>query len=153
MTGRESMKYYYHHIHLICSDLENTEAFFSQILGAEVVERKKFGTADGITVDLNGALFCIRKAVDMDRIVSDSLQKRFGYDHVALQVDDVDAAYSELKDKGVTFAIPPKNGTSARIAFFKGPDNITFELYQPLGRDDSGLTSPHVYFEALNDER
>ena len=126
------MKYYYHHVHLICSDLPQTEGFFTRILGAEVVERKKFGAADGITVDLNGSFFCIRKAVDTDEIVSDSSQKRFGYDHVALQVEDVDAAYTELTAKGVTFTIPPKNGTSARIAFFKGPDNITFELYHPF---------------------
>ena len=126
------MNYRYHHLHLICGNLDDTGNFFIKMLGAEVIERRKFGTADGLVLDLNGTTISLRAIRDDDNIVGDSSQKRLGYDHLGLEVDDIDVAYRELKEGGFRFTIPPKNVENARIAFLKGPDNITIELFQPL---------------------
>jgi len=127
---RNAMKYRYHHFHLICSKLEDTERFFTGMLGAKLIERRKFGTADGATLDLNGTRFNLRVKREDDSITSDSSQPRFGYDHLGLEVEDVDAAYKELKEKGITFTIPPTDVVNGRMAFLKGPDGITIELFQ-----------------------
>ena len=126
------MRYRYHHFHLICSNLEHTENFFTGILGAKLIERRKFGTADGAILDLNGTTISLRKAREDENIIGDSLQPRYGYDHLGLEVEDVDAAYNELKEKGIAFTIPPTNIETGKMAFLKGPDGITIELFQPL---------------------
>ena len=127
------MKYRYHHLHLICSDLNEMIDFFTEILVAELVVRRKFGTADGATVDLDGIIINLRVANEDEEIVDDASKPQFGYHHLGLEVDDLDAAYKELTDKGYLFTTPPKDLGEVRVAFFKGPDNITIELIQPLG--------------------
>jgi len=57
-----------------------------------------------------------------------------GVTHVCLEVDDIDAAYDELRAKGVDVyaepysepAIGPFSGS--KWLFFKDPDGVTFEL-------------------------
>jgi catechol 2,3-dioxygenase-like lactoylglutathione lyase family enzyme len=127
------MAYRYHHLHLICSDLNKMENFFTKDLGAKLVERRKFGTADGATLDLNGVLINLRKSREGDNIAGDSAKERYGYDHLGLQVDNLDAAYKDLQSKGYTFITPPTESGKMKIAFFKGPDNITIELLQAAG--------------------
>ena len=48
------MTYQFHHIHLICRNLDQMINFFSETLEATLVERKKFGPADGAILDLGG---------------------------------------------------------------------------------------------------
>ena len=124
------MEYRYHHFHLICSNLEDTERFFTGMLGAKLIERRKFGTVDGATLDLNGTRVNLRVKREDENIIGDSSQPRYGYDHLGLEVEDVDAAYKELKEKAITFTIPPTDVVNGRMAFLKGPDGITIELFQ-----------------------
>ena len=124
------MEYRYHHFHLICSNLEDTEKFFTGMLGAKLIERRRFGTADGATLNLNGTTISLRVKREDENIIGDSSQPRYGYDHLGLEVEDVDAAYRELKGKGITFTIPPTHVVNGRMAFLKGPDGITIELFQ-----------------------
>jgi catechol 2,3-dioxygenase-like lactoylglutathione lyase family enzyme len=66
-------------------------------------------------------------------MVGDASQTRYGYDRLGLQVDDIDAAYQDLKKKGFSFFIEPKDIPNLRIAFFRGPEDITIELVQVKG--------------------
>ena len=127
------MKYQLHHFHLICSNLDKMIDFFSETLGAKLVVRRKFGTADGATLDLNGTRINLRVAREDETILGNSSQTRYGYDHLGLEVGDVDAAYEELKAKGFSFIAPPTDFEAWRFAFFKGPDDITVELIQTIG--------------------
>ena len=122
------MKYRLHHFHILCSDLDEMIGFFTETLGAKLVARRKFGTADGATLDLDGTFINIRVAREDEEIVGDSSQARYGYDHLGLDVDNVDEIYEELKGKGFSFIIPPTDFEDVRFAFFKGPDNITVEV-------------------------
>ncbi len=126
------MTYRYHHLHLICSNLAHTETFFTEMFGAKLVRRRKFGTADGALLDLNGITISLRSAREGDNITGDSSHERYGYDHLGLAVVDLDAAYEELKGKGVTFSVLPRDVEDGKMAFLKGPDGITIELFQPL---------------------
>jgi len=126
------MTYRLHHIHLLCSDLEKTLAFFTEVLGAVLVERKQFGGADGASLDLNGAPINLRIAREDDNIASGPVKTQYGFHHIGLTVADIDKTYRELSEKGYVFSAPPKDAGKARIAFFSGPDNIVIELLQPF---------------------
>jgi len=60
-----------------------------------------------------------------------------GWNHLALEVEDVDAAFAELSAQGIHFHVPPESfpeeNPSLRIAFFRDPDGNVLELVQPLG--------------------
>ena len=56
------MNYRLHHVHLICKDLEGMINFFTDDLGAALVARQKFGTADGASLNLQGTTVNLRVA-------------------------------------------------------------------------------------------
>jgi catechol 2,3-dioxygenase-like lactoylglutathione lyase family enzyme len=127
------MIYRFHHVHLICKDLEGMINFFAEALGATIVARKKFGTADGASLDLQGTTVNLRVNREDEVMVGDASQTRYGYDHLGLQVEDIDVAYEDLKKRGFNFFMAPKDIPDLRIAFFRGPEDITIELIQKLG--------------------
>ncbi len=124
------MTYRFHHIHLICRDLETMISFFTDALGAALVELRKFGTADGVTLDLQGIVINLRVA-RVDEEIRDHLSpSTYGYDHIGLEVDDIHAACDDLTRRGYQFFMSPTEAAGLTIAFFKGPENITIELVQ-----------------------
>ncbi len=127
------MQYRFHHVHILCKNLEHMISFFTEELNAELVARKKFGTADGASLDLQGTTINLRVAREDEDMVGDASQSSYGYDHIGLNVDDVDAAYRDLTQRGYLFFMPPKDIPNLRIAFFRGPEDITIELVQMLG--------------------
>ena len=126
------MTYSLHHVHLICRDLEKMISFFEEALGVKLVERRKFGTADGATLDLQGININLRVAREGEEIRENLTPSSYGYDHIGLQVEDVQTAYEDLSKRGYSFFMPPTEAAGLMIAFFKGPENITIELVQPL---------------------
>ncbi|UCE55000.1 MAG: VOC family protein [Desulfobacterales bacterium] len=124
------MQYRFHHLHLVCKDLEPMISFFTEVLNAKLVGRQKFGTADGASLDLQGTTVNLRVAREDEEMVGDSSRSKYGYDHIGLEVDDVDAAYKDLTQRGFSFFIPPKDIPNLRIAFFRGPEDIVIELVQ-----------------------
>ena len=59
-----------------------------------------------------------------------------GAPHLAIVVDDALTAYDELRAAGVEFISPPNLLTTgpragARLCYFRGPDSIVHELFQP----------------------
>jgi len=126
------MSYKLHHIHILCKDLITMRDFFVDNLGANLIEMKKFGGADGASLNLNGVTVNLRVGQEGEKIVEDADGKIYGYHHVGLEVEDLDASYNSLKAKGYKFSVPPKELPGLRIAFFDGPENVTFELLQPI---------------------
>ena len=68
---------------------------------------------------------------------------RPGAAHLSFKVEDIEADYRRLKEKGVRFKAPPVEITfginkGSRAVYFNGPDGIALELIQPA----SGETSP-----------
>ena len=126
------MAYRLHHLHIICRDLEKMITFFTETLGAKLVMRKKFGTADGASLDLQGTTVNLRVSREDEAIAGDASQSSYGYDHIGLQVEDIETAYTELQAQGFSFLVPPTDIPNLKMAFFKGPEDITIELVQPL---------------------
>ena len=124
------MTYRFHHLHLICKDLESMISFFTEVLGAQLIVRKKFGTADGASLDLQGNMINLRIARDDETMTGDASESRYGYDHLALEVENMDEAYKDLTGRGYNFVLPPTDTGDIKVAFFKGAEDITIELLQ-----------------------
>ena len=122
------MTYRLHHIHLLCSNLGETVKFFSETLGAKFVDWRKFQNADGATLDLNGTNIYLRVVREGEKIAANSDHIQYGYNHIGLKVEDMDKAFSELSQKGVTFTQLPKDLGNRNVAFIEGPDHISIEL-------------------------
>ena len=126
------MSFKLNHIHILCKDLIGMRDFFVDMLEAKLIEMKQFGGADGASLDLSGVKINLRVGQEGEKIAADPDGKIYGYHHVGLDVEDLDAAYKKLSDKGFVFSVPPKDLPGLRVAFFDGPENITFELMQTV---------------------
>jgi catechol 2,3-dioxygenase-like lactoylglutathione lyase family enzyme len=124
------MSFQLHHVHLLCSDLKQTERFFIENLGARLEKHTTFGGAPGSMLDLKGAKIYLRTAKAQEIITCEEDHTCYGFNHVGLQVDDMEAVYGDLLSSGVEFSLTPKETPGGLIAFIKGPDNIVIELYQ-----------------------
>ncbi len=54
------------------------------------------------------------------------------WDHLAVKVDDVDAAFERIDNHGVVKAPADQSAAGARTAFIKDPDGHVIELIEPL---------------------
>ena len=124
------LDYQFHHIHLLCSDLDATERWLTEGLGAQVVERRDSRGVPGVVVNLGGANALLRPAREGEDLAPAGA-RHFGADHFGLRVDDVDATVAELKRRGVFVEVEPWDfSPTSRIAFIKGPDEVRIELVQ-----------------------
>ena len=124
------LEYQFNHIHVFCSDLAATERWFTEGLGAELVERRDSRGVPGVVLRLGGAQVLLRPARAGEDLAPAGA-RHFGADHFGLRVDDVDATVEELRRRGVEIEVEPWDfRPESRIAFVKGPDNVRIELVQ-----------------------
>ena len=123
-----------HHVAILTPNLARLRAFYTERLGLPVVGGFAgygiiFIAAGNTTIELEEQGPEERRAAPGNGN---------GWHHVALEVDDVDAAYAELSGQGIPFGGPPQDfppgAPSLRIAFFADPDGNTLELVQHLAR-------------------
>jgi lactoylglutathione lyase len=116
------------HIHLRSPDPEATAAWFERMLGAEVIRTTQQGRPR-IDLKLGGQDIFIAQS---DSGVADPPSSPYqGLDHFGLRVRGLDAAAAELKAKGVEFTMEPREARpGVRIAFIRGPQNISIELLE-----------------------
>ena len=112
-----------HHIALRTPDFARAKAFYTEILGFPIV-----GNIPGkevIFIDIGGTT--------IELVAGPEPQKwehpGAGFMHLAFEVQDVDAVYSELADKGVEFFVQPTSVGDIRLAFFRDPDGNELELF------------------------
>jgi catechol 2,3-dioxygenase-like lactoylglutathione lyase family enzyme len=119
-----------HHMALYTGDFERLYAFYNQVLGLPEV-----GRFAGYTIAFLQAGATVIELVGREAPAEPRGQ---GWNHLALEVHDLDAAVAALEARGVSFHVAPKefppDAPRARIAFFRDPDGNLLELYQPLGR-------------------
>ena len=54
------------------------------------------------------------------------------WDHFAVKVDDVDAAFEDIENHGVVQAPTDNEAAGSRVAFIQDPDGHVVELIEPL---------------------
>jgi|SRR5579872_1767380 len=112
-------------------DLEKSVDFYTKLLGMKEVGRANIAVADGIAVNLESEpgghnielnWYSPKSKYNTEYIAGE------GLDHLAFQVDNLDAALEEARKAGH----PPVlqlQGTTSRWAYIQDPDGIYIELF------------------------
>ena len=111
----------FHHIHLSSADPAATFDWYISAFGGEKTRYK--GMLDAV---LYGKVWLL---IQRARGEIAPTQGR-SVDHIGWSVADLDAAATELKEKGVTFSMDPRPYRNLRISFIEGPDGVRIEFLQ-----------------------
>jgi lactoylglutathione lyase len=123
-------KYTWEHIHLRSPDPAATAGWYADKLGAEVIRTPQPDGSTRFDLDLTGQKIFIALADPAKTGVPPQIPY-MGLEHIGLTVDNIDAAVTELKGKGVAFTMEPKTiRPVVRIAFLTAPQNVSIELIQ-----------------------
>lgn len=118
----------YDHVHLRSPDPEATAGFYERMFGA-TVKRSMQGGKPRVDLDLCGMTVFIAHVMPGDKAGAPPVSPYLGLDHIGLKVSGIDAAVAELKAKGAEFTMEPTTARpGVRIAFLRGPQNVTIEL-------------------------
>jgi lactoylglutathione lyase len=118
------------HMCLNVSDADRAAEWYAENLGFE--HSWEFTAGDGGTrnvyvTDSNG--FELQLS---DTGGEDDFETGTAWDHVAVKVEDVDAAFAEIDHHGVVEEPGDQPAAGARTAFLEDPDGHVVELVQPL---------------------
>ena len=121
MVTGHTVKYSFHHRHLIVDDVPRTVAFYEGTLGAKKVQEMEFRGLPIVRLELDG----------LPLTISPQIHAGVG-DHIGLAVDDFEAAVTELRDNGVEFIVEPTDMGFAKFAFIKDAAGTTLEVLQVM---------------------
>jgi catechol 2,3-dioxygenase-like lactoylglutathione lyase family enzyme len=124
------------HIELLTAAPERAVAFYTGILGFRERERMRIpetpsGPLDLVYLELGGTtveVMCYPEAPKP--ILPRSAETRFGWQCLALEVEDMDAVLAELEGKGVATAWGPIKRPDYARAEIRDPDGNPIELRQ-----------------------
>ncbi len=123
-------KFTFDHIHLFSRDPEATAAFYERHFGAEVIRTAQQGKPR-IDLKLGGANIFILDVSQDPKAGAGPGHPHQGLDHFGLEVTGIDAVCADLKAKGVVFTRGPETvRPGVRIAFLKGPEDVSIELLE-----------------------
>jgi glyoxylase I family protein len=121
-----------HHVSIICSDYKKSKAFYTEVLGLEVIRETYREKRHSYKLDLalNGVyiveLFSF--PTPPERV---SQPEATGLRHLAFEVDDVAEAIEALKKRNINAEpIRIDETTGKQFTFINDPDDLPVELYQ-----------------------
>jgi lactoylglutathione lyase len=135
LRGLEMMFYY---TGIRVKDMDESIAFYTDIMGMKLLERSKIVTTKGEVASLNSPgsdqileLNCYAEGSPyaFPYVVGE------GLDHLAFKVDDVKKTVEDMRNRGVTIALEPfversENGATGTLAYIEDPNGIWLELFQ-----------------------
>ena len=124
----------FHHIALKCKDIEKSLAMYKALGMKEIV---RWGEGDGLIVMLDVG---DGGRIELFANGSDAFSTKGKWQHFALRVDDVDAAYALARKIGFADHTPPKTvplksspkEMTIHIAFVVGPDGEELEFFSEV---------------------
>ncbi|PKA98245.1 glyoxylase I family protein [Flavobacteriaceae bacterium MAR_2009_75] len=121
-----------HHIAIICSDYQKSKAFYTEVLGLEIIrevyreERKSYK----LDLALNGE-YVIELFSFPDPPKRPSRPEALGLRHLAFEVENVEQEKYRLEQMGVKAEdIRVDEYTGKRFTFFADPDDLPIEVYE-----------------------
>jgi len=121
------------HTRMRVSDMDQTIAFYTAVLGLEVLERK---------TSPRGSHLAFLRVPNSDELIelcsfppSGPVKVQEDLVHLAFQVENLDDTIASLKQKGITITDgPTKTSSGSRFIFIDAPDGYEVELIErPAG--------------------
>ncbi len=111
------------HAAVFVRDLEKVLGFYRDLLGGEVVRTAHIPASDT-------AISYVQIGEGVLEFLSRKDAPKYGMEHLAFMVDDLDATWESMSADGIEFSVKPKTAGSGvgRIAFLSDPDGIRLEL-------------------------
>jgi catechol 2,3-dioxygenase-like lactoylglutathione lyase family enzyme len=113
-----------HHVALFTRNFAEMEAFYTQTLGFPVTRR--WDDVAIIFIDVGSTTI---ELIGRDNAPAPNSEPG-SFNHLALHVEDVDAAYEELVANGVKIKSAPASFKEVRVCFFFDPDGNLLELVE-----------------------
>lgn len=121
-----------HHIAIICSDYQKSKAFYTEVLGLQIIREVFRESRSSYKLDL---------ALNNEYIVElfsfplppprPSRPEATGLRHLAFEVEDIAETVKELERKGIhAEPIHVDEFTGKSFAFIADPDRLPIEFYQ-----------------------
>lgn len=120
-----------HHTAIICSDYTRSKHFYTEVLGLAIIRETHRPERGSFKLDLAGPGFVIELFSFPNPPARVTHPEACGLRHLALAVDDLNAAIAELATHGVPcepVRIDPQTGSP--FTFFMDPDAMPIELYE-----------------------
>src|SRR5262245_23001854 len=132
------MKAVLDHVGIAVSDLQASLAFFRDVLGLRVEASEEIGSqrVRATFLDTGQSTFELLEATSADSPIAKFVQKRGpGMHHVALRVEDIEAALAHLRSRGIRLIDEkPRPGAEGALVAFIHPSashGVLVELKQP----------------------
>jgi len=134
-----------HHVGLLVEDFDASLAFYRDTLGHQATTRCQnrdqfnvafVGAGSDATIELVGPPFWAYEQAFIDA-------HGYGMNHLSFQVADADAAFEELKAKGLPVAWEPRDMVLVRQCAFYDPAGILVEVFHTL-YEEMPLASPDL---------
>lgn len=117
------------HTRMRVSDMDQTIAFYTNVLGLEVLERK---------VSPRGSHLAFLRVPNSDELIelcsfppSGPVKVQEDLVHLAFQVENLDAAMAALQQQGIRITDGPTTSSSgSRFIFIDAPDGYEIELIE-----------------------
>jgi glyoxylase I family protein len=113
-----------HHVSFASKNLEASRAFFGEVLGLPEIERPGFNFR-GVWYALGDRQLHIIENREVGAGAASRLSRS---DHMALEVADIDAVRTRLKDRGVEFQEGGNRNLGMEQVFCKDPDGHVIEF-------------------------
>lgn len=122
----------FHHVAIIASDYTKSKLFYTQILGAEIIEETYRAERESYKLDLR---FADGSQIELFSFPNPpkrpNAPEACGLRHLAFRVKDVQQAVEFLAKNAVECEpIRVDNLTGKRFTFFKDPDGLPLEFYE-----------------------
>lgn len=126
------------HIELLTAAPERTVSFYTRVLGFRERDRRQIavtpqGPLDLIYLDLGGTTVEVMCYPDAGAIAPRRAEQHLGWQCLALEVADMDAALARLREHGVEACWGPLVRSDYARAEIRDPDGNPIELRQWFG--------------------
>lgn len=121
-----------HHIAIICSDYTISKAFYTEILGLEIIREVYREERQSYKLDLSlHGMYVIELFSFPDPPARVSRPEAAGLRHLAFEVENIEAAIDYLKTRQVA-AEPVRidEYTGKKFTFISDPDGLPVEFYE-----------------------
>lgn len=121
-----------HHIAIICSEYEKSKDFYVNILGLPILRETYREQRQSYKLDLMvGNTYQIELFSFPAPPSRPSFPEASGLRHLAFEVDNIESAVAELKERGISVEdIRIDEFTEKKFTFFADPDGLPIELYE-----------------------
>jgi methylmalonyl-CoA/ethylmalonyl-CoA epimerase len=129
------------HIGIAVENLDETVAFYREVMGLEVSSTEVFNGMKIAFLRVGDSELELLEDLTPDGVIARHVAKRGeGIQHVAYRVDDIDQALRDMRAKGIELidGRPRPGARNARVAFLhpKSTKGVLIEFVEPQG-------SPH----------